>query len=344
MTLIEQIRELLRSAATDPSSGGRFKEVVTTEDGRQITYDFPLAIGMTWSAKKSSYSGRFGDLPNWVQTLHPIHRIRLCALSLDVGQPLPQAIEEEVMAPYLAIGQNEKVRLKTPKARSPHDSNEEEPMSKKSDGERLTEFEVDDSGTLTMADFWEPEIRSEFYESVYESWSESPAHLADAMDDCEPLAWAVHSIYTEVRDEVQAALDEISETSGVFKKRTAALKARLKAMPEEPEEGVKDWLLALTVNEFEERIVPEIEKWFASPPNWNWEDDHLPRDGTAQGAALEFFQNMDGDALDALGVTIVEGEHPGSTYYAAELTGDVEVANKAATEAGIAVRFKRVKG
>ena len=62
MTLIEEIRELLRSAATDPISGGRFKEFVTTEDGRQITYEFPLAIGMAWSAKKSSYSERLGDL------------------------------------------------------------------------------------------------------------------------------------------------------------------------------------------------------------------------------------------------------------------------------------------
>ncbi len=217
-------------------------------------------------------------------------------------------------------------------------------MSKKSQEERIAEFEVDGSGTLTMADFWEPKTRSDFYESEYESWAESPAHLADAMDDCEPLAWAVHSIYTEVRDEIQAALDQISETSGAFKKRSAALKARLKAMPEEPEDGVEDWLLALTTNEFEERIVPEIEEWFSRPPNWNWEDDHLPRDGTAQGAALEFFQNLGSDALDALGVTIVEGEHPGSTYYAAELTCDVDAANKAAVNAVIPVRFKKRKG
>jgi hypothetical protein len=58
------------------------------------------------------------------------------------------------------------------------------------------------------------------------------------------------------------------------------------------------------------------------------------------GAALEFFQSMDGDALDSVGVTIVEGDYPGSTYYAAELTGDIDAANKAAALAGIPVRFK----
>lgn len=205
----------------------------------------------------------------------------------------------------------------------------------------ITEFEVDSSGTLTVADFWEPKTRSDFYESVSDSWSESPAHLADAMEECEPLAWAVHSIYTELRDEIQADLDEIAHSSGVSKKRALALKARIKTMPEETEDNAEDWLLTLTSSEFEARVVPEIEKWFDSPPNWNWEDDHLPKNGTAQGAALEFFQSMDGVTLDILGVQIVDGEHPGSSYYAAELTGDIDVANKAAAEAGIPVRFKK---
>jgi hypothetical protein len=205
----------------------------------------------------------------------------------------------------------------------------------------ITEFEVDSSGTLTVADFWEPKTRADFYESVSDSWSESPAHLVDAMEECEPLAWAVHSIYTELRDEIQADLDGIARSSGVYKKRALALKARIKTMPEEPEDNAEDWLLTLTSSEFEARVVPEIERWFDSPPNWNWEDDHLPKNGTAQGAALELFQSMDGATLDILGVEIVEGEHPGSSYYAAELTGDIDLANKAAAEAGIPVRFKK---
>jgi hypothetical protein len=88
-------------------------------------------------------------------------------------------------------------------------------------------------------------------------------------------------------------------------------------------------------------VVPEIEKWFNNPPNWNWEDDYLPKDSTSQGAALEFFQRMEDDDLDAIGVVIVEGEHPGSTYYAAELEVELDIANKAAAEAGIPVRFNR---
>lgn len=165
----------------------------------------------------------------------------------------------------------------------------------------ITEFEVDSSGTLTVADFWEPKTRSDFYESVSDSWSESPAHLADAMEECQPLAWAVHSIYTELRDEIQADLDGITRDWGVYKKRALALQARIEAMPEEPHDNAEDWLLTLTSSEFEAQVVPEIEKWFDSPPNWGWEDDHLPKNGTAQGAALQFFQSMDGATLDILG-------------------------------------------
>lgn len=205
----------------------------------------------------------------------------------------------------------------------------------------ITEFDVNSSGSISLSNFPEFETRSDFYDSISGSWHQSPVDLAEAMDECPPLAWAVHSIYSEIREEIQSSLDAISKQSGVLAKRTNALKARLKGMPEEPEQGVESWLLSLTNSEFEDLVVPEIEKWFNSPPNWNWEDDYLPKNSTSQGAALEFFQRMDEDDLDAIGVVIVEGEHPGSTYYAAELEVELDIANKAAAEAGIPVRFNR---
>jgi hypothetical protein len=206
----------------------------------------------------------------------------------------------------------------------------------------ITEFDVNSSGSISLSNFPEFETRSDFYDSISGSWHQSPVDLAEAMDECPPLAWAVHSIYSEIREEIQSSLDAISKQSGVLAKRTNALKARLKGMPEEPEQGVESWLLSLTNSEFEDLVVPEIEKWFNSPPNWNWEDDYLPKNSTSQGAALEFFQRMDEDDLDAIGVVIVEGEHPGSTYYAAELKINLNIANEAAIKSGIPVRFNRV--
>jgi hypothetical protein len=50
---------------------------------------------------------------------------------------------------------------------------------------------------------------------------------------------------------------------------------------------------------------------------------------------------MDRDTRQALGVVIVEGEHPGSSYYAAELRNDIDSANETATELELPFRFKQ---
>jgi len=209
--------------------------------------------------------------------------------------------------------------------------------------EPITVFEVSDGGTLRMANFAEAETRAEFYEYVAGFWSGSPKDLAEAMSECQPLAWAVQSIYSDFRNELEADLQAAQGAGGGHKRKLANLKARLDALPEEPEEGAADWLLSLTNKEFEGRVVPEIEKWFGEPPDWRFEDDYLPESGTAQGAALEFFRDMAGDDLETLGVEVIEGEHPGSTYYAAELRGDIDEANHAAEAAGIPVRFVAAK-
>jgi hypothetical protein len=207
--------------------------------------------------------------------------------------------------------------------------------------EPITEFEVTEGGTLRMANYVEAESRAEFYEDVADRWEGSPQDLSDAMDECQPLAWAVNSIYSDFRDEIVAEIGAAETDAKQNKRLIAALKARLNKLPEEPEEGASGWLLRLTTSEFEANVVPQVQEWFSEPPDWNFEDDYLPQTGTAQGAALEFFRSMDANSVDSLGVYIVESEHPGSTYYAAELRGDIEAANTTAISCGLAVRFVR---
>lgn len=205
--------------------------------------------------------------------------------------------------------------------------------------EPSTEFEVTEDGTLRMADFVGAETRGEFYEDAADRWDGSPQELSDAMDECQPLAWAVNSIYSDFRNEIVADIEAAEANAKQNKRRIAVLKARLKQLPEEPDEGASDWLLGLTMSEFEANVVPQIQEWFSESPDWNFEDDYLPQTGTSQGVALEFFRSMDANSLDLLGVDIVEGEHPGSTYYAARLCVDIDAANRAAGAAGLRVRF-----
>ena len=168
----------------------------------------------------------------------------------------------------------------------------------------ITEFEVGDGGTLRMANYAEAETRADFYQWVACFWSRSPKDLADAMEECRPLAWAVHSIYLDVRDELKA---ELQGAGSGHEGELATLKAQVEALPEEPEEGATDWLLGLTSKEFEGRVVPEIEKWFGEAPSWNFESDYL-QSGTAQGVDLEFFRAMAPDDLETLGFEVIEGE------------------------------------
>jgi hypothetical protein len=206
----------------------------------------------------------------------------------------------------------------------------------------VTDFDVVDShGTLQLSNFQIRNSRADFYENVAQFWSQSPADLADAMQECQPLSWAVFSIYEKVRSEIVSAIEELDQTSKDFKKESLSLKVKLDLMPEDPENGACLWLLSLTTLEFEHQVIPIVSKWFEDSPSRVWEDEHLPLNSTAQGCALEFFHSIDGDDLDRIGVTLVEGEHPGSSYHAAVLAINVSTANSQAHIFNIPVRFHR---
>jgi len=54
--------------------------------------------------------------------------------------------------------------------------------------------------------------------------------------------------------------------------------------PEEPEDGVENWLLGLTNRDFSVSVVSFLEHWFNGEPDMNYEADHLQTGGSAQGA------------------------------------------------------------
>ena len=202
-------------------------------------------------------------------------------------------------------------------------------------------FLVNDGGTLALADFEAPTNRSQFYEHIVDGWSGSPQDLYDAMDQCQPLLWEVNSLYEEYRAQVEDSLEQARSRKDFNQSRIAALAKRLGHLPEEPYDGAGDWLLSLTDVEFEEQVVPIVEKWLDSEPEWINESDYLPASSSAQELALQHFQSMDHKLLSVLGVVIVEGEHPGSTYYAAELQIGTDEANERARQLNVPLRFKR---
>lgn len=59
---------------------------------------------------------------------------------------------------------------------------------------------------------------------------------------------------------------------------------------------------------------------------------------SGQASAMQFFQH-EPDISEMLEIRIIGGDHPGSSYFAAETTQDIDATNALAAAAGIPIRF-----
>ncbi|MBK8768210.1 MAG: hypothetical protein IPM01_27925 [Burkholderiaceae bacterium] len=192
-------------------------------------------------------------------------------------------------------------------------------------------FEVDKYQTIRDPRVPEPKTRGDIFEDIDPVSIKTPAELI-AIAESGPLRDRLLDLADERRRAIEWSLeDDLPPGDRRRLKRIAGLLA-------DPDDRWKEW-----VRQEGRQSMAGLRKivadWLAEPIDW---DEHVwfPDDIGSMGAAKVFFDSLDFDTLDALGIKIVEGEYPGSTYYAAELTGDVEVANVAAARLGIPVRFR----
>jgi hypothetical protein len=103
------------------------------------------------------------------------------------------------------------------------------------------------------------------------------------------------------------------------------------------ETKAKDWVTWLQ-DDNAYLVTSHLSRWLSRwPDESDWEQ--FNRDGnTGQGEARIFFER-EHHLADLFGIVIVDGDHPGSSYYAAELRTDVEEANAIACAEGIPIRF-----
>lgn len=169
-------------------------------------------------------------------------------------------------------------------------------------------FDVWDGKTLWAADYGPPRDRADAY-AVSEKLVQFD--FPYAVENCEPLAWHLES---ELKDTLgSAALPKDAEQLAEFiKTAPQPIISKLKA-------SAISWL----------RADPEFE-----------EGGHFAMPANAQDAAFQHFSAVDSETLDLLNIEIVEGEHPGSTYYAAELRCDVEEANRISREHDLGYLFR----
>lgn len=194
-------------------------------------------------------------------------------------------------------------------------------------------FDVNECDTIVDSSIEEPKIRSDVFDlSVGES--RAPESLVSEIEGCYPLTRHFQKLAWNERDDVRSSLDDDESLSSVARKRLVEL---AKALDDE-DEGWVAWVLLEGTNGLP-RFKDAVEDWLASPievEDYEW----FPSYATAQGSAMKFFESLPFETLDALGVVIIEGDHPGSTYYAVELRQPIEEANSVATRLGMPFRFR----
>jgi hypothetical protein len=180
-------------------------------------------------------------------------------------------------------------------------------------------FEVSDSGTISDPDVEVPEINADLFEFDDYHTVES---LIDTIETCQPLLNSIQSLAWNKR--LEFTEDDDSE---------------LKTVLEDEDFGWKEWIRLEGESGLGWFISYIDETWLQEELNWH-DVDYFPNHYSGVAVAKEYFESLDYKTLDALGIDIIEGEHPGSTYYAAELRQDIDHANQIARDMELDFRFR----
>jgi len=196
-------------------------------------------------------------------------------------------------------------------------------------------FDVQEYGAIWVSDFNEPATREEAYGfSIGDADFRRPYALI-RFAESNSLNYRLQDIYEDYRCELR----DISESDSSATARRAA-KKRLARLPDDPDYGWQVWL-EVEQEKAWVKLRPEIEEFLKEAPDWS-ESENLPESANAQGAAFLYFRDCeDPEVLDQLGIVVIEGDRPGSTYFAAELTIPVDEANRIARENDYPYRFRQ---
>lgn len=199
-------------------------------------------------------------------------------------------------------------------------------------------FEVNADGTLVEADVVEPAVWEDIYDCIQTTYFDDPESIISEVKGCMPL---VSYLGHELDKEIENLEENLDTDPPESKKEQNTLKKKIQALKEFRDEYEHPWMdwVELEGKKGVAKFKEMVDDWLQEPVDW-MQSDWFPEYSGSQGAAMGFFQDQPTELLKALGVVVIEGEHPGSTYYAAELRGSIEEANTTAERLGLPFRFK----
>ena len=197
----------------------------------------------------------------------------------------------------------------------------------------LRYFTVNTWGTITDPDFEAPQTWGDVFPQVDPAGIRSWKDVLDEVDRCSPLVSRFQML----------AFREADRLANLWPMQSSPVASQiLSALEADPDDGWRTWV-EMEGDKGVARFQAEIAQWRQKPAD-ALQVGSLALNQVAQAHAKAFFEQIDGDTLDALGVVIAEGDHPGSSYHAAELRGSLEVANERAAERGLPFRFMPAGG
>ncbi len=196
-------------------------------------------------------------------------------------------------------------------------------------------FEVNEHGTIVEPTGSEPSVRSQVY-NISDNGIRSTEDLIDLVQSCAPLTSHFQSVAADELDVLISELGNGDEqpTGPNASDRLEQLEAALA----DEDDGWQIWVGLAGESELP-RLKRIVSDWLADDIDWG-EIEFFAEGWSGQGRAMAFFRDLDAEAARALGVVIIEGDCPGSSYYAAELRQNIPAANSAAEILGLPFRFR----
>lgn len=200
-------------------------------------------------------------------------------------------------------------------------------------------FEVNDLGTLVDADDLEPQIWSDIFDSISTWQFKNPKDVINEVKACMPLTAHLNQ---ELEREFEGFEENLSSGKNLSVPERLLLERKIQALKNFRDEYEDPWIdwVELEGREGVSKFKSLIDEWLDGAIDWG-QSEWFPLRTGAQGRAFGFFQDQPYELRNALGIVVIEGGLPGSSYYAAELRESLQYANESAERLGLPFRFKQ---